>query len=398
VGVLCVATSCQARPKDDAGAPTSAANRDAAREATPPDSDYVPRTAERCGGCHDDIHRQWSASAHATGMEGTLMKAMLRDAGPSASECARCHAPLEVTFGPDVRAAREGVTCEACHLIESVHVDPNGAGFTLDRAGGTEYGPLCDAEDHYFHKMGCAPVFEQADLCGACHRWDRRLENGTTIPVHTSFSEWESGGHREAELTCQSCHMPSDAGKVALGAGDRRAIAHHGTRGPSEREDTNAVSMELEADRTGDRLTLTVQLRNVGVGHAVPSGLPARRLVLEIRRVGADAASAPAAHIALGRSLTDDTGQVVPFYAATGVGRDDRLGVDENREIPLSLDLPAATAIEAQLSWLAYPDEIADRLKIAHADPVPLTSVTLPADATRASSKKPARQAPSGPR
>ena len=309
---------------------------------------------------------------------------MRADAGAAAASCDGCHAPLRAVFG-ESRAAAEGVTCEACHLIESVKVDPGGASYELDRAGETEYGPLCDAKDHYFHRMGCAPIYEKADYCAACHLLIHEGPDDTELPVFTSYREWEEGAHREADMHCQDCHMVSRAGVAAPGAEERDAIAHHGTLGDEQRLRGRALRIDLQARRTSDSLELTVQLANRGAGHAVPTGLPARRLLLHVRVLDGERELGREERV-FGRILVDDTGAEVPFYAATRVARDDRLQSDERRELTIPLTVPTTAAVEASLVWQAVSPAVAARLGTGTPREVTLAVARLEPGATAASS------------
>ena len=347
---------------------------------------FVPRTAERCTDCHQEIREQWGRSGHGNALSSPLMKAMLAEVGDEGADCMRCHAPLVAAFGADARAAAEGITCEACHLITQVEARRSGAGYELDLAGGTEYGPLCDAKDHYFHRMGCAPVYAKSEFCGGCHLWYKG-HGDSVLPVFTDFEEWVSSGLEEADMQCQDCHMPTKSGHAAAGSAQRKAVAHHGTMGDDERLRSNAVTLDLEATRSGNTVALGVTLKNRAGGHAIPTGLPARRLVLVVRVTQAGAELERSRQV-YGRIMQDADGAEVPFYAAARVAQDNRLQPGAPREEHFELTVPAGADIEVALSWEAYPATFRARLKL-QASPKTLLAqarLTPGAGVTKASS------------
>ena len=71
--------------------------------------------------------------------------------------------------------------------------------------------------------------------------------------------------------------------------------------------------------------SLAITLENHHAAHYVPSGLPERRIVVQVRLV--DAAGTETWHDQreLGRVLVDASGNEVPFWAATRVGADTRI-------------------------------------------------------------------------
>lgn len=317
---------------------------------------------------------------------------MRADAGDAATTCAGCHAPLEPEFGKS-RAAAEGVTCEACHLVSAVQPTRGARDHTYDHSGQTEYGPLCDAKDHYFHKMGCAPVYKQGEFCGGCHLYHRTTATGTDIPVFTAFTEWKEGGYEEVGLHCQDCHMPTRTGKAAPGTDRKIEVAHHGTMGHDDDLTRDAITVKLKSSRDEQALTLVAKIHNRAGGHALPTGLPARRLVLRVRGT-AGGKPVFSEDREYGRILTDSTGAVAPFYAAAAVARDTRIRADETRVETFSILAPSDLDIQVELVAQAYPDSIAKRLGV---DPDPgrtVASVQLPANTSEASSMAQSKQAP----
>jgi peroxiredoxin len=107
--------------------------------------------SERCAPCHEEIHRWWSTTAHATALD------TLRDAGSqSKPECLSCHTTaLGILSGyrgastPSLAA----VGCEACHGPGAEHVAA---------------GDQATAASIYGLRSDCADCRAEA-LCRDCH-------------------------------------------------------------------------------------------------------------------------------------------------------------------------------------------------------------------------------------
>ncbi|MBI3398839.1 MAG: hypothetical protein HY026_06380 [Deltaproteobacteria bacterium] len=127
----------------------------------------LPR-AGACGSCHVDNFREWESSAHSRSILGerfrkALKEHLLRDGTDEGSFCFRCHAP-ELIISGDVfeatkmalngKAPAEGVTCVACHSVESVK-------------GGK---PVYDPGDFPgYHRVKDLRSLDRAGLCTTCH-------------------------------------------------------------------------------------------------------------------------------------------------------------------------------------------------------------------------------------
>ncbi|MFZ5475289.1 MAG: hypothetical protein ACOZNI_00825 [Myxococcota bacterium] len=247
--------------------------------------------------------------------------------------CADCHAPgIDGELGGrDLLEATgiaydAGVHCDVCHHVESVDMaqEPGVAGRLhivrpsedAENPGVGEwdpltFGPLADVLNP---RMGSVhrEHFHEPEICGGCHeqyqevlvadgaadlsRWpDGRL------PIHTTYSEWEAGPMNPA-APCQSCHMPPkpDVGNsadlynefenvlIGVSAGWERApgeVRAHAWWGPRQRESgmlEAAASVHVEKTVADGVLAARVTVRNVGPGHAIPTGEPMRSLVLRV--------------------------------------------------------------------------------------------------------------------
>jgi len=314
---------------------------------------------------------EWQPSAHARARTSAVYLAMQKQAADPV--CDGCHAPLATrTSGP---AGREGVSCDACHTLRAVTPGHARAEITLATDDMVRYGPLCDAKDHYFHRMGCSPLHTEAELCAACHLWRRPLAGGGWLPVFTEYADWKDGPYATEGVQCQTCHMPGDEAEVAVGSPPRPAVPHHGFLGRDGGLRKTALTLTVTLSREGGDFVLETLLANVGAGHFVPAGLPERRILLTILALSGDKQATTTMTYKYGRVLTDDAGKEVPFYLATKQGKDSRIpprgsikdvvrfppdaGIDRGSEIlirvlerPLSEEMAAALGVPAPADHL----------------------------------------------
>jgi hypothetical protein len=252
--------------------------------------------------------------------------------------CADCHAPAidGVLGGRDLLEAvgisyEAGVHCDLCHKVESVDVEaPPGVAGRLQIHRPLEptmspgvgpwlplaFGPYPDVPNP---RMGVSARdhFTTAEFCAGCHQLDQAaLVPGTsldplrwpgaTLPIHSTYEEWRAGPFFEV-APCPSCHMPADpeAGNGAdLDADDiplqgiargwlrpPGAVRRHQWVGPRTPESGMlqlAAAIFIDKAIVGQTLTATVTVRNVGAGHAIPTGEPLRSLLLFVQaRCGA---------------------------------------------------------------------------------------------------------------
>jgi hypothetical protein len=245
--------------------------------------------------------------------------------------CADCHAPgidgklggrslLEAT---DI-AYDYGVHCEVCHHVESIDLEaPAGVAGRLHILRPSEptvvpglgdwvpltFGPWPDVPTPVMGAVERA-LFHDGSLCSGCHQLDQEvLVPGATadltrwpdgrLPVHTTYLEWKTGPFGEADVACAACHMPPDPEPgnggdlgnvvdvppgVAAGwyrpAGSVRKHAWYGPRQPDSQMLQLAASLRIDASIEKDTVLASVTVRNVGCGHALPSGEPLRSMLL----------------------------------------------------------------------------------------------------------------------
>jgi hypothetical protein len=110
-----------------------------------------------------------------------------------------------------------------------------------------------------------------------------------------------------------------------------------------------ALAVAIEPRRSGAELALDVALTNRGAGHAVPTGMPSRRIVLGIKVRTSDGASFEEQRV-YGETFTDASGQTIHedggyFAAGVRLASDTRIQSGEKRSESFRFPVaPQATA------------------------------------------------------
>ena len=122
------------------------------------------------------------------------------------------------------------------------------------------FGPLCDAQAHYFHRMGCALVSRVAVL-RRLSRCARHLPAVTGPPtsLFPEYSEWRDEYSAQGSQDRQACHMPATRREVAVGSAERADVREHTFRLP-ERLLGQALSGQAEVTARGGALHVVVTL------------------------------------------------------------------------------------------------------------------------------------------
>ena len=354
-------------PRDTVAVPMRA---DAPADATAPPAKVFVTGAGRCGECHEKMFDEWEVSAHSRSASSTLYKAAVANAGDPT--CDRCHAPL-VAAAPHNGIASEGVTCDVCHTLRDPRPGTGGAGFRLAIDDMVKFGPRCDLKDHYFHRMGCSPEHQQAVLCGSCHWWEPR-----GIPVFTEYTDWRDGPAGKAGTPCQDCHMPKDKAVIATGSPMRTGVPHHGLMGMAGDLRKRALGLEVTARDEGGALHVAVSVRNASAGHAVPAGLPERRLRVRVRLLDPKGTEIATETRELGRILVDATGAEVPFWRATKIGSDTRIAAGATWSDAFVFGAPGPGTVEVDVVYRGVSDAVAKLLAVDPVEEHAMVSARVP--------------------
>lgn len=345
--------------RDDA-AVVAASDAAAAVQADAAEAKVFLTGAGRCGECHEKMFDEWEASAHARAVSSAFYKASVVAAKDAT--CEQCHAPLAKVAPRDITVS-EGVTCDVCHTLREPTPAAAGGQFRLAVDDMVKYGPRCDLDDHYFHRMGCSKEHTEAALCGSCHWWEPK-----GIPVLTEYADWKAGPEAERGNQCQHCHMPKERAAIATGSPVRKGVPHHGLLGLAQDLRKRALGLEVKVAEEGGALAVTVTVRNNNAGHAVPAGLPERRVVIRVRVVDAAGTEVASATRELGRVLVDDKGAEAPFWRAVKVASDTRIQVGGEWQDTFQLAAANIGKLEVDVVYRGMPDAIAKELAITEVE------------------------------
>jgi len=243
----------------------------------------------RCGECHQEIFAMWQRGMHSMAVSNPIFDASYTQAyrysaGKAKEICLRCHAPVAVHTG-DLEMlkpiSREGVSCDYCHSAVSVQLEKRDRTIQIV-LDGVKRGPLRDATSPA-HKVANSPLHLSSDFCAGCHEY----VNSNGVPVLSTYSEWKASQQAAAGVTCQKCHMPLTPGETvppAL-ASSRGNINRHDISGGHsiERVKKAARVRILQVERKApDTVEIKVEVANIGSGHSIPTGMPTRKLILEV--------------------------------------------------------------------------------------------------------------------
>jgi hypothetical protein len=255
-----------------------------------------------CAGCHVDIHAQWSHSMHAYAWENKWYQAdflLAHEETDGATDmlCGPCHAPIAARTGQLPPAdgskfdetSRQGISCDFCHTVTGVDQVFN-MGHVSD-PGPVKRGPRGDGESSY-HEVAFSEIHTQAEFCGSCHMV---VHPATGVHIIDTYEDWKNNPYGKEGIRCQDCHMTptpgigKNPGESAFGGKKRDSVAYHAfTGGSAYIQDELGNSVQAEAAREFLRaaatmqlkekvaedgtLALTVEVRNVGAGHKIPTG------------------------------------------------------------------------------------------------------------------------------
>jgi hypothetical protein len=253
--------------------------------------------------------------------------------------CADCHAPgIDGELGGrDLLEAtgvgfESGVSCDVCHRVDAIDLEaapgvggrlvmtrPSEIGSASLGAGGFLPLTFCVNHDVANPRMGCVQRehFRSALICAGCHQLDQAVLvpdvevdldrwPGGRFPVHSTYDEWQYGPIA-ATMNCIACHMPPDE-EVANGAdlqlypdaevgipggwyrplGTVREHSWIGPRQPERGMLERAANLFIETTTGEGRVRAAVSVRNVGAGHAIPTGEPMRAILLRVRATCGD--------------------------------------------------------------------------------------------------------------
>jgi hypothetical protein len=335
----------------------------------------------RCAECHEKMYEEWKPSAHAHAASSPLYLAARKNAGTE--QCgARCHTPLAGALGDNDPVAAEGITCDVCHTMRDPKPSPKGGEMRLAIDDMVKFGPRCDLEDHYFHRMGCSKEHSTAQVCGSCHWWER---NG--IPVFTEYKDFMETDDAKKGVVCQDCHMPGEKAPLAEGSPVRADVKHHGLLGLAGDLRARMVAVEVNVKAVPpqldgtivDGVSVAVTVTNVTAAHYIPAGLPERRIEVRAKIVDDKASEKNVGKTWwLGRHLGAD-GRFAPFWRAKEVVDDTRIPPGgEWKGTPWQSSAPASGKVVVEVLYRGLAEEAATLLGVTDVEQQVLATLEVP--------------------
>jgi Tfp pilus assembly protein PilF len=196
--------------------------------------------AKRCGACHTDAHAQWRQSAHGNAFREPFYQKNVKDLQSQKGieftrHCESCHNPAALFTGALTKNTKvkrpfddDGVSCIACHSIQSVNGHGIG-GYVMGEpallvkedgtrmlAGISDQQILDDIPSHRRAMM--RPLLKTPEFCGACHKSQvpHELNDYKFLRAFMVADELQQSSFskesphpfyvRDKE-TCNSCHM-----------------------------------------------------------------------------------------------------------------------------------------------------------------------------------------------
>lgn len=243
-------------------------------------------SAAECGKCHMDVYAEWKMSTHSHAWTDLQYQAEL-EKNNNLFICINCHLPLQnqqeeiitaildndyfqTVSKPnpkfDKELQQEGITCLGCHIKD-----------------GNIVGANPDAKPPHSHVVDKDHLSES--LCLRCHNAAERINDQLVCTFETG-DEWQQGPFSKSGINCIGCHMPEVERQLITGPETKKGFRHFfpGSGIPkvpgAKVEGLTGYSIKpnkLQANyNTGDKVNLSIRVKNDFAGHKVPTGDPER--------------------------------------------------------------------------------------------------------------------------
>jgi len=222
-----------------------------------------------CGasGCHEQVYREWSVSAHRYAAMDLAFRAVQTSMGDqngpeSTRYCAGCHDPISLFAGTknlyqdeltNPIGRQEGVSCIVCHSIKETDVKGNASYvisqparylFELNEGGGARLVSnfLIRAYPREHLRTLQHRLFKSPEFCAGCHKQfiDEEINQVGWVQLQNQYDNWRTSRWNDSTnprktIECRECHMPLlDSDDPARGdnldynrtAGDRKHRSH----------------------------------------------------------------------------------------------------------------------------------------------------------------------------
>lgn len=248
-----------------------------------PDNTLAFDSAESCKECHSEIYKLWKTSMHSQAISDPIFdlsyNSAIRKNDKMRELCIRCHSPIayiEKDSLLESQVSNEGVSCDFCHRVIDVDINKNIPEFKITK--GKEKRGSLEVSTEKPHTSRYSELFKKSEFCAGCH--EMKTKNGTIILG--TYSEWKASEYYKENIECQNCHMPELFNVLATKDKQKFANDHGVAGGHSVTQLKKAVSMSLSTVVSGKEAIVTVFVTNKESGHALPTGIPTRKLILTV--------------------------------------------------------------------------------------------------------------------
>ena len=306
-----------------------------------------------CRNCHSGIYTSWSNSMHASSISDPVFEVSylqaIKNKGENARKfCLSCHSPTTRITGDyflksDI--SKEGITCDFCHTITSVNLGKNLPEIS-NEVSQTIRGPHGNVSSAHPTKQ--SDLQTKSEFCAGCH--ELKGENG--VPILSTYSEWKEGPYMKEGIQCQNCHMPElfnvpDV-NPEVKATKNFATDHAVLGGHSQIKLSKAATVSTQVKIENSTAIVEVLVNNRESGHKIPTGTPARKIMLEVSLTDKNGKNLATQSRTYQKVMVDDSGNILTegadiFLKSDRVLSDNRIAPKEVRkevfEFPLTAGL-----------------------------------------------------------
>jgi Tfp pilus assembly protein PilF len=209
-------------------------------------------TAEYCGKCHEDIHREWRESAHSNSFREPFyvknVNLLINGKGIEYTRhCEGCHNPIALfsgalTKGSTVNRAfdQDGITCSVCHSIVKIQNTSGTGSYVMGvpavmvNEDGTPRPGLPSYDEIFAHpelhkRAVMRDFYKTPEFCAVCHKaaLPEMINDYKWLRAFSVYDEWQQSSwsrqsplpfyKKDQEWICQTCHMPAVPSKSDYG-------------------------------------------------------------------------------------------------------------------------------------------------------------------------------------
>jgi hypothetical protein len=331
-----------------------------------------------CADCHQDRYNEWTRSMHALSMDDPIFEAAYLRALQSdpkyRSFCLTCHSPttrITNDFNLTKSISIEGITCSFCHSVTGV--ENNNYSFNPDNP---MQGPYTDSKTDA-HASVYSQLHTKSEFCAGCHEFSI---NG--VPISSTYTEWKEGPYAAEGEQCQDCHMESKTGAAATNGTIRDKVYQHFWYGGHTGQFlANVFQINSSIEKTGNRVKVTLNITNNGVGHMIPSGLPSRKVVLDFNATDKQGREIFSGQKVYAKTIVDQyNNEVYDFWKAVAVAKDNRFKPKETRTEVFEFDAPDGTGeinIQASLTYQLQAEIITTETESVNVELASVSNMTV---------------------